>query len=35
MDQPEENKAPVPLPIEPGHVMSREKYRELFEEQQE
>jgi hypothetical protein len=22
-----------PLPIEPGHVMSREKYRKLMEEQ--
>jgi hypothetical protein len=23
-----------PAPIEPGHVMSREKYRKLVEEQQ-
>jgi hypothetical protein len=33
MEQPEENKAHEPLPIEPGHVMSREKYQELLEQQ--
>jgi hypothetical protein len=31
MDQEEEKQ---PAPIEPGHVMSREKYRKLVEEQQ-
>jgi hypothetical protein len=30
----QEQKDPQPLPIEPGHVMSREKYRKLVEEQQ-
>jgi hypothetical protein len=33
MDQ-EEEKQPAPLPIEPGHVMSREKFERLLEEQQ-
>lgn len=32
MDQPEEEQAPVP--IEPGHVMSREKYDQMVAEQQ-
>jgi len=32
MDQPEEEK---PVPIEPGHVMSREKYDRIVEEQQQ
>lgn len=31
MDQEEEQQ---PVPIEPGHVMSRERYRKLVEEQQ-
>jgi hypothetical protein len=30
----EEEKQPEPTPIEPGHVMSRERYRKLVEEQQ-
>jgi len=34
MDQPDENKSHEPLPVEPGHVMSREKYQELLEQQQ-
>lgn len=36
MDQPEENEAPAsePLPIEPGHVMSWERYEQMLEEQQ-
>jgi len=32
MDQPEEEQAPAP--IEPGHVMSREKYDRMVAEQQ-
>lgn len=32
MDQKEEEQRPAP--IEPGHVMSREAYRRLVEEQQ-
>lgn len=31
MNQEEEKQ---PVPIEPGHVMSHKKYRELVEEQQ-
>ena len=31
MDQEEEQQ---PAPIEPGHVMSHERYRKLVEEQQ-
>ena len=31
MDQPEEER---PAPIEPGHVMSREKYDRMVAEQQ-
>lgn len=31
MDQPKEE---APAPIEPGHVMSREKFKRLVEEQQ-
>jgi hypothetical protein len=34
MDQAEE-KQPAPLPVEPGHVMSREKYRRLVEQQKQ
>jgi hypothetical protein len=33
MDQ-EEEKQPAPVPIEPGHVMSREKYEKWVAEQQ-
>lgn len=33
MDQPEEKKQVESLPIEPGHVMSPEKYQELYGEQ--
>jgi len=33
MDQPEESDT-APAPIEPGHVMSREKYEQMLEEQQ-
>jgi flavin-dependent dehydrogenase len=32
MDQPEEQHAD-PAPIEPGHVMSREKFDRMLEEQ--
>ena len=32
MQQNEEEN--VPVPIEPGHVMSKKKYRELLEAQQ-
>jgi hypothetical protein len=32
MNQEQEQQEPAP--IEPGHVMSREKYRKLVEEQQ-
>ena len=32
MDQTEEQQEPAP--IEPGHVMSREKYQRMVEEQQ-
>lgn len=30
----EEEKQPAPVPIEPGHVMSREKYEKWVAEQQ-
>lgn len=33
MHQQEEGDA-VPAPMEPGHVMSREKYEQMLEEQQ-
>ena len=33
MDQPEEADN-TPAPIEPGHVMSREKYERMLAEQQ-
>ena len=33
MDQQEEGMAP-PVPVEPGHVMSREKYEQMLAEQQ-
>lgn len=33
MDQPEEKKPAETLPVEPGYVMSPEKYRELYGEQ--
>jgi len=33
MDQQEEGDA-VPAPIEPGHVMSREKFEQMLAEQQ-
>lgn len=34
MDQPQDNEALPPAPIEPGHVMSREKYEQMLAEQQ-
>ena len=34
MDQQEEGGAAPPTPIEPGHVMSREKYEQMLAEQQ-
>lgn len=34
MDQ-EKDEHPEPAPIEPGHVMSREKYRKLVEQQKQ
>lgn len=34
MSQHDENQQPTPLPIEPGHVMSRKKYEEIVEQQQ-
>lgn len=36
MDQPETNEVPDPPvdPTEPGHVMRREKYERMLEEQQ-
>lgn len=33
MDQPQEKEQHEALPMEPGHVMSREKYQELLEQQ--
>lgn len=33
MDQPKDDHPP-PLPIEPGHVMSKEKYEQLVKAQQ-
>jgi hypothetical protein len=30
----EEEKQPAPPPIEPGHVMSREKFERMLKEQQ-
>lgn len=34
MDQ-EKGEQPAPPPIEPGHVMSREKYEQLLEQQKQ
>jgi hypothetical protein len=35
MSQKDEDQAlPAPLPVEPGHVMSREQYQKLVEQQQ-
>ena len=34
MDQQEEGAAAAPVPVEPGHVMSREKYGQMLAEQQ-
>jgi len=34
MDQPDAEDAAPPAPVEPGHVMSREKYERMLAEQQ-
>jgi len=34
MDQQQENEAAQPEEVEPGHVMSREKYEQMLAEQQ-
>lgn len=34
MDQPEDTDTAPPAPVEPGHVMSREKYEQMLAEQQ-
>jgi len=34
MDQKQDDRPAPPAPIEPGHVMSREKYERMVAEQQ-
>jgi len=34
MDQKQDEQEHAPVPVEPGHVMSKKKYRELLEGQQ-